>query len=193
MMEIRTERCQPRLKRVFEPHGQPMAIVFFASGGPGNLNAICELQQAAPGVLEIGLVVTDRPAIPAVSIARERGIPCLVHDFEAECGRWSECCRDSASREAYRKRAEAFHTAVLWRICEHEQRARRRFDLAVLAYRRLIQGPLLRYFTDRMINQHPADLSIRGAGGSGRLYTGLGGHARALANSEGAPAPRQSW
>src|SRR5438046_9355954 len=46
--------------------GEPLRIVFFASGGPGNLNAVLALQDVLPTKVSVSLVVTDRPNVPAI-------------------------------------------------------------------------------------------------------------------------------
>jgi len=55
--------------------------------------------------------------------------------------------------------AVQFHNRMLDQIRAQERLLNRRFDLAVLSYRRWIHGNLLEYFKDRMINQHAGDLT----------------------------------
>jgi folate-dependent phosphoribosylglycinamide formyltransferase PurN len=111
-------------------------------------------------------------------------LPTLVMDHAAACGRWSDCT-DAAARERYSNASELFHDTVLERLREYELRRNRRFDLAVLAYRRIIRGGLLDYFGNRMLNQHPADLSVRNPATKARKYIGIGGHARELREGRG--------
>jgi len=170
----------PRFAPIHTPRrDRPMQVVFFASGGPGNLQAAFDVEDAAPALLRIGLVVTDRPGIPSIALARGRGVPVLVRDFEASCGRWTDCRGNPVRERAYVEAGTRFHDAICDELAAHERVRGERFDLAVLAYRRIVRGRLLERFAERMINQHPADLAARGAAGQ-RLYPGIGGHARAL-------------
>lgn len=163
-----------RARPLFVPWGsRPMNVVFFASGGPGNFSAALQVQDSHPEVIRIGLLVTDRPAIPAIDEAMKRGIPTVTGNFDAECGRWRDAVGDSDLEHRYREAARAFHDRMLERILEEESKSNWEFDLAVLAYRRWIHGDLLEYFTDRMINQHPGDLADRGGVPPVRLFTGL--------------------
>jgi phosphoribosylglycinamide formyltransferase 1 len=173
-----------RYRPIYVPDpARPMRVVFFASGGPGNLQTALDVEDAWPGRVHVGLVVTDRPGIPSVALAEQRGIPCLVRDFESICGAWSAARADPARLSRYEACRERFHDAVLEAILAFEEDRGRRFDLAVLAYRRIIQGRLLAYFEDRMINQHPADLAVLDPDGR-RPYIGIGGLERSIRSGE---------
>lgn len=161
-------------KPIFVPRrDRPMQVVFFASGGPGNLRAALDVADELPELIRVGLVVTDRPAIPSIELAASRGIPFITRCFEDECGRWADARGDAARESRYRAAAESFHDRMLGLIRLEEERRGAPFDLAVLAYRRWIHGSLLRYFEERMINQHPGDLSVMSADGLTRRYIGL--------------------
>lgn len=146
-------------RSIFVPRKEdPMRVVVFASGNGGNLRAAIATSESFPKLVKVQLVVTDRPDIKAIEIARQFGIAILVKDFEQKCGRWRDCT-DNASRSLYRNRAVAFHDEILNEILSHEK-AFGRLDLAVLSYHRWIHGNLLRYFNERMINQHAGDLAV---------------------------------
>lgn len=163
-----------RYKPIFVPRrDRPMQVVFFASGGPGNLRAALDVADELPELIRVGLVVTDRPSIPSIELAESRSIPVITRCFEDECGRWTEARGDAARASRYRAAAESFHDRILELIKLEEERQGVPFDLAILAYRRWIHGSLLRYFDERMINQHPGDLSVLSAGGLTRRHIGL--------------------
>ncbi len=164
--------------------GEPMRVVFFASGGPGNLQAAFELEDVVPHLVQVAAVVTDRSGIPAIDLARARGVPVIARDFERACGTWQAARGNAEAAAQYRAKGQAFHDAIAHELERLEESAGARFDLAVLAYRRIIRGRLLGRFDGKMINQHPADLSVQTSSGE-RAYVGIGGHARALRQGEG--------
>lgn len=137
-----------------------MRIIVFASGGGGNLHAAIRLSIEKPNLIQVGLVITDRPEIPAISIAKEFSIPVFTYNFEKECGIWSECQKDAMKAKLYKHKAKEFHNRVLKDIISFEQKNNTKFDLTVLSYHRWIHGNLLDYFNERMINQHSGDLSV---------------------------------
>lgn len=169
---------------IFRPHpDRPMSIVFFASGGPGNIETAFGAEDESAGALRIDLVVTDRDRIPSIDVARSRGRPHLVFDFAAGCGPVPGPSATEQTRRAYGAARERLHTAILRELQAIERTRGYPFDVAVLAYRRIVTGPLLAYFAGRMINQHPADLADVADGQ--RLFIGIAGHARALRSGRG--------
>ena len=144
-----------------------MRVGFLASGTGANLRAALDLSQARPDLLEVVLVASDRPRCRAVAIARDEGIPVIARDFTAACGRAREAT-SAASRAAYAERARRFHDALDAEILRHEG-VHGTIDLLVLAYGRWVHGALLRRFRNRMINQHPADLTELGVDGARAL------------------------
>ncbi len=151
---------------------KPMRVVFFVSGGGGNLNCGLQLQQQYPDKIQIALVVSDRPGTRAAEMALADGIPVLEYDFERDVGNYKVCRASPEKYAAYLTGAELFHDRVLADIRQQEVRDGK-MDLAVLSYRRIIRGSLLDYFEDRMINQHPGDLAVINSEAPGvRLLTG---------------------
>ena len=150
-----------------------MNVAVFASGGGNNLLTAIQTAHSSSGKIRICLVVTDRLRIPAIDIAKSHGISVISRDFEKECGVWKECKEDPIKAQQYRKAAEQFHDTVLDEILAFQHTMRESIDLVVLSYHRLIQGKLLSYFQWRIINQHPADLTIMREGTNERKYIGL--------------------
>lgn len=161
---------------IYVPTGRPMAVVVFASGGPGNFQAALDAADARPDLVRVPLLVTDRFGTASAAVARQRGIAILERDFEAFA---LQMPRDMLGREV----SAAFHNGILADIEVFEAREGIRLDLAVLAYRRILAGALLERFAGRAINQHPADLAW--LEGGKRAYMGIGGHARSLRAGHG--------
>lgn len=111
-----------------------------------------------PELIDVAVVVTDRPGCGAVVIAEDAEIPVISRDFRAECGRAPDC-QARIERLAYRRRAEDFHDRIDDQLATFEQ-SEGSIDLVVLSYRRWIHGRLLARFAGRMINQHPGDLTL---------------------------------
>lgn len=168
---------------------RPLHVVFFASTGVGNLDTTLRVGDEDPGAVRVGLVVVDRPDAPAISRARERGIPLVVRDFRAECGTVPRAGSDASEISRYAAIRERLHDEIADEIEDRERRLDRPFDLCVLAYRRVVSGRLLERFRDRMVNQHPADLAALDSGSPpARRYGGIGGLARSI--REGRKATR---
>jgi len=138
--------------------GRPLRVAVFASGSGGNLSAVLRLAGWRPELIEVVVVVTDRPGCGAVAISEEAEIPVISRDFRAECGRASDC-QTRLERLAYSRRAEGFHDQIDDQLATFEQ-SEGSIDLVVLSYSRWIHGRLLDRFAGRMINQHPADLTL---------------------------------
>lgn len=150
-----------KIKPIFSPKKDiPMSVIVFASGGGGNLKAAISASEESDGKISVDLVVTDRLEIPAIEIARKKGIKVIARDFEKECGVWRDCRKDPKRRSLYKKSAISFHNEILKEIKIMEKNRKRKFGLAVLSYHRWIHGKLLEYFRDRMINQHAGDLTV---------------------------------
>lgn len=160
-----------QLKRrpIFARERLPMRVAVFATQGPGNLRAVLDVADARRDLVEVALVVSDRLSSPAAAVANERAISVIEADLAARIA------KGGASREAI---TDAFHNEVLERIRTIE-RCAGSIDLCVLAYRRIIRGALLEYFRDRMINQHPADLTVLDKEGR-RRFAGISGLARSI-------------
>lgn len=140
--------------------GQPLRVAVFASGTGGNLSAVMRLASCFPHLVNVSLVVSDRPECSAVGIAEEANLPVVARDFRTECGRATDC-RTAEERALYAKRAEEFHDRIDAQLLQRE-RTDGELDLIVLSYARWIQGRLLKRFAGRMINQHPGDLTLLG-------------------------------
>jgi folate-dependent phosphoribosylglycinamide formyltransferase PurN len=142
---------------------RPLRVAVFASGGGGNLRAVIRLAVHRPELVAVAAMVTDRPSCAAVGIADAARVPVIARDFDAECGRASDCHSESQRRD-YAQRAEAFHDRIDAELLSLEG-ANGALDMIVLSYGRWIHGRLLNRFAGRMINQHPGDLTQLDNGG----------------------------
>lgn len=115
-------------------------IAVFASGRGSNLRALIDHFRDTP-VAEIGLVISDRADSGALALARESGIP--AHHIPVQMRPIAAVTADTLDA------LDAAHT-----------------DLVALAgYVRLIHGDVIRRFSHRILNVHPALLP--GFGGKG--------------------------
>lgn len=166
---------QSHIEPVYIPDtNKPMNIAVFASGGGGNLCAVINLAEKFSQEMKVQLVVSDSLNIPAIDIARANGISVIARGFEKECGSWQDYKSTPELASQYHERAELFHDAILEEIFEHEKMLNVEIDLVILSYHRWIRGKLLRHFDGRMINQHPADLTVmENSHPQQRKYVGL--------------------
>ncbi len=155
-----------------------MNVVFFVSGSGGNLSAALRLQDNNKELFEIKLIITDRPNIKSIEIAKKHKIPYKIYDFKSFCGD-SPLINPKINPEEYWYKSEKLHDKVYTDILNFEKNNTLKFDLAVLTYRRIIKGKLLHYFKNRMINQHPGDLTVKNQKGE-RKYIGMNAVSLAL-------------
>jgi phosphoribosylglycinamide formyltransferase-1 len=110
-----------------------LRVGVLASGRGSNFRALAEAASAGRIPAAVVVLVTDRPAAPALDVAREHGIEALV-----------VAPRQHPSREAHEKAV----TAVL---------EERRVGLVCLAgYMRLLSAGFVSHFAGRLLNIHPS-------------------------------------
>ncbi|MCB1111764.1 MAG: hypothetical protein H7A37_09370 [Chlamydiales bacterium] len=165
-----------------------MNIVAFGSGSGSNIQALIEAYNREiendnlPG-FEIKAIFTDRMC-RCHEIGMQSNIPVIYHSFskffeENEL----EDRKDPSTREAYDK-----EVIDLVEECALENDFE--IDLIVLAgYMRLVSSAFLKHFQNKVINIHPADLSVIDSEGN-RRFTGA--DAVYLALSEGETRTRSS-
>lgn len=154
-------------------------MVVFSSWGPGNFATVLEFCDGAPE-WHVGLLVSDRDDTPSVRLARDRGLPVFVHPVAGRL-RPDNPGSLAARAAALRPVTERLHAL--------EQSAGR-IDLIVLAFHKILAGGLLETFGGRMINVHPADLSVFDLETRRPRYVGISGLARAI--TDGNTATRTS-
>ncbi|MFS0696662.1 formyltransferase family protein [Streptomyces nitrosporeus] len=147
----------------------PLRIGVLVSATGANLSTLIALRDASPEEFDVPLVASHAERVKALEVARGAGAEVWTGDFDRFCG-LASAARDAAARARYRDRARQWHDALADRLEEWELR-NGGLDLVVLAYHRWIEGKLLERYRGRMINQHPADLSVLSGDGT-RVFTG---------------------
>jgi len=148
-------------------------IACFSSGGPGNFATVLEFCEAHPRSARVAALVSDRHAIPAIELARDRGIEHRVFEFPTFRGDPLAC----ASRVGT-------CNEILSYLEDVEDR-KGSISLIVLAFRRILAGPIIERFVGRMINVHPADLSVFDLSTHRPRYAGIGGLRLSLLDGNG--------
>lgn len=147
----------------------PKNLVFFSSSGPGNFRTAVEFCSGNAAVRLVHLI-TDRPGIPSLELAAQHGIPSSVEPIRGSL--------DLADKASVSRRVDELRRTY-GRLCAIED-ASGPIDLIVLAFRRVLIGPILERFGSRTINVHPSDLSVHNVEDRKRRYTGIGGLARSI-------------
>ncbi len=145
----------------------PMRVCGFMSGSGTNLTHIIKHQYKLREmglenrVYEVVLIFTDNKDSRAGEISSEYDIPCMCRDInDFYRSRGHEGKRDLSLRPE-------FDQATVEAIREY------RIDLIALAgYMSIVTQPLLEAYPGRILNVHPADLSIKTEDGR-RKFTGL--------------------
>lgn len=165
----------------------PLRIGVLVSATGANLNTLLGMREEHPGEFEVSLVASHGERVKALDVARGAGVEAWTGDFDRYCGTAS-AARDQHARARYRTRAREWHDGLDARLADWE-RHNGELDLIVLAYHRWVEGRLLERYRGRMINQHPADLSVLSETG-GRAF--IGKDPVRLAMAAGRPATRTS-
>lgn len=152
-------------KQLFKPStNRPLNVVVFGSGSGTVLEALLRAQQTVrtpngSPLFEIKALFTDRICRFQEISERER-IPLVFHSF-TQFFRSSgiEDRNDPSTREA-------FDTINVQMIEQCAAEKGFEVDLIFLAgYMRLLHSPLLKTFANKIINVHPADLTVKGDDG----------------------------
>lgn len=144
-------------------------IVCFSSGGPGNFATVLDFCDRTRGC-DVSLLIADRDKIPSLELAQARKIPHLVVPIEGTLN--FDCAQSVATREA--------ELAPIYQALLDHEREVGHIDLIVLAFRKVLCGPILEHFKGRMINVHPADLSVMDVETRKPRYVGIDGLARSI-------------
>ncbi|MGW7406431.1 formyltransferase family protein [Streptomyces sp. NPDC054833] len=165
----------------------PLRIGVLVSATGANLSTLLGMQEAHPGEFEVCLVASHGERVKALDVARRAGVEAWTGDFDRHCGTASAASGPEA-RARYRARAREWHDGLDTRLADWERR-NGELDLMVLAYHRWIEGRLLERYQGRMINQHPADLSVLSDQGTREF---IGKDPVRLAMAAGRPTTRTS-
>jgi folate-dependent phosphoribosylglycinamide formyltransferase PurN len=159
------------LKPIYTPReGEKMRVACFVSGSGTNARKIIERSHQSDSRYEVALIFTDvrddryyksgKKMCRAKDIAEEHGIP-----YECEDIRDFYRSRGHKTRRDLSLRPE-FDMLVVEKVEPHE------IDVIALAgYMSITTQPLLEAYDGRIVNVHPADLSVMEGGD--RKYVGI--------------------
>lgn len=161
-----------RWKPIFyKKDNEPMNIVCFGSGSGTTIEAIIfeqkKMERMGKPLYKVWAVFVNRMC-RCVKIARKNDIPLIINDRK----KFFEKRGYTTNEE---KIALEYEMENLKLLKDFSKRNNITIDLIVLAgYSSIIRKPLLEAFDDKIINSHPADLSILLPNGT-RKYKGLYG------------------
>ncbi len=140
-------------------------IVCFSSGGPGNFATVVDFCKNHIAEARIINLITDRAGIPAIQVAKDNAIDFRVFDFADKLDLKNQAGQEMRMLECQ---------PILEHLISLEQK-HGAIDLIVLAFRRVLVGEILQQYAGRIINMHPADLSVWDINSRTRRYVGIGG------------------
>lgn len=138
-------------------------IVCFSSQGPGNFETVLDYCALSSGRARVIALITDRERIPSIDMAMMRDIPYRVFSF-------STSKKNDPDFISERTRSS---NEILSYLQEIEKREN--VDLIVCAFKKILVGDIIKQFDRRIINVHPADLSVWNLNIRTRRYVGIGG------------------
>ena len=128
--------------------------VGFGSGSGTNLRECAR-------VIKPSLIFSDRPSARLLRLEELAEVPQVTLNGYKYCGSWKIAEGNSGAEQEYRLRSIEFNRRILEKLKTFERDSEVTIDLIVLGgYMRLIMDPLLETYRDRIINVHPADLSV---------------------------------
>jgi folate-dependent phosphoribosylglycinamide formyltransferase PurN len=159
------------LKLIYAPrNGEKMRIACFISGSGTNARKIIERSTKPDSRYEVALIFTDVRDDRAYKSGKKR---CRAKDIAEEHGISYECedIRDFYRSKGHKTRRDLslrpeFDSLVVEKVRPHE------IDVIALAgYMSITTMPLLEAYDGRIVNVHPADLSVMEGGD--RKYVGI--------------------
>jgi folate-dependent phosphoribosylglycinamide formyltransferase PurN len=153
----------------------PKRIVFFSSQGPGNFKTVIDFCRETQ-LASVVHLICDRPGVRSLELAGATGIPASVEPIKSRL--------NLGNAESVRERIHA--VAPIYNRLATIEAAGGPIDLIVLAFRKVLLGPILNRFGPRMINVHPSDLSVHNVSDRSRRYVGIDGLKRAIRDGNNA-------
>ena len=169
-----------RLKPLYEPKpDRKLRVAVLFSGGASALRHLVERDPHYGRLYEVVGALTDRPDASGIAFCRQRGIPVKALDFRAFLKERGASFRDWGARRAYF--ARVVEALQAWAP-----------DVLLLSgFLLVITEPLLSAYRFRIVNVHPADLTIADERGR-RKYVGLGLDVVRRAIEAGEPVTRST-
>lgn len=146
---------------IYTPHAnRPMHLGVFGSGSGTNLEAIIKAQKEK-GLFSIKVIFCDRKC-RCLEIGEREKIPILYLSYKKFC----------ENRQQIRLTETGIREAYEMKVIEMLKQVDAEIDIIFLAgYMRLLKRPLLKAFQNRILNVHPADLTIFNDQGE-RIFVG---------------------
>lgn len=152
---------------LYHRRSRPVRIAVLCSGSASSMRFLYEQDDAYGEAYEFVGVLSDVPGAKGLQYAKERDIPSRCLDF----AKWLK--QHHVGRKNIARRA-LYYRMVLQQMWEWEVEA-----VILSGWMLLVTDPLLNAYLLKILNVHPALLSI-GDGHGGRLLTGLGVVAKAM-------------
>jgi len=126
----------------------------FGSGSGTNLRECAK-------VIPPALIFSDRPQTSLLQLAELDDAHHVVLNGYQQCGSWKQAQGNPQAQAEYLRKSELFNQKIVRELKQFEEQAGYPLDLIVLGgYMRLVGEPLLEAYPDKIINVHPADLSL---------------------------------
>ncbi len=172
------EKIDAMSELIYDPNKNagPMNVVAFGSGSCSTIEKMLEYQHILdqiPGEdgFRITALVTNSKRSRAHEISRREGIPLIYNNLWSFVREQGLDPKVKANRDLPEIRT-AFDENTKDLLLQAAEQNKFSIDLVALAgYMLIVQKPLLDHFSGRMINSHPADLSILNPDGTPK-YTG---------------------
>ena len=152
-----------KITPIYSGKPEDFCWVGFGSGSGTNLRECAK-------VIKPALIVCDKPKAKLAhpEKAKEYNLEVLadvprMDDINSykECGSWKAIEGNDEAEIRYKRRSIAYNEKIVAKLKEFEEKQGKPIDLIVLGgYMRLVEYPLLEAYKDKIINVHPADLSI---------------------------------
>ncbi|MEA3514108.1 MAG: formyltransferase family protein [Nanoarchaeota archaeon] len=159
-----------KIKSLYTPKDDKlMDCIAFASTSGTNVEAL----HKAAEEYRIRAVFCDKKCGAMERAEKQLKLPVIYESGVKFCGTWSRAAEQGEQAlEEYIRRCEDYETIVAQKLNDYAKDNDFNIDMVFLAgYMRIVRAPLLEAFPDKMINIHPADLSVIDDQGK-RLYDG---------------------
>jgi folate-dependent phosphoribosylglycinamide formyltransferase PurN len=128
--------------------------VGFGSGSGTNLRECAK-------IIKPKLIFSDRPKAELLQLEELADVEKIILNGYEFCGSWKKAQGNPRMVADYIKKSFDYNQLITDRLREFETKEGIEIHLIVLGgYMRLIKKPLLEAFPDKIMNVHPADLSI---------------------------------
>ncbi|MBU0530127.1 MAG: hypothetical protein KKC05_00470, partial [Nanoarchaeota archaeon] len=133
------------MNHIYTPQNRKMRVAFLFSGGATGMRTTYEDSAYDTQKYEIVCGVTNKPECKGALLTRELEIPLLDIDYRPFRERYSNL----------KERRRAYFTSVLDELKDHEP------DVIFMSgFMMIVEDPLLSEFKNKIMNVHPAELSI---------------------------------